>query len=244
MPSRGTQVVEWFFGRGLSISCGLTWFPREWIQYSRDEQILRIRETLPREMSEPNINTAVIGTLIDFLAARTASGWQHRFHTTNWDFLLQREISQHFPKGTLKPWWLASSHVFHHNGTVEILSDDTSRSQILLESDQESTRTLSIESEKGFSNLIWSRVFVVVGMSFECSVDRFLFKALSRVQEELPVGESLWIVVNPNAETLFYTRMIILKNLPSAIVRTCASNLQLWLAHETPELQSCGAISR
>ena len=124
-----TQVVEWFFGRGLSIGCGLHWsVPEVWKAFSREDQVAMITQAIQEEMSAAHTDTRDIEAFLDILATKTQPDWQHRFHTTNWDYLLQREISQRFPTGTVKQCWLASSHVYHHNGTAEMPSGDPFRS--------------------------------------------------------------------------------------------------------------------
>jgi hypothetical protein len=239
-----TQVVEWFFGRGLSIGCGLDWsVPDKWKSLPREDQVAKIKQAIPEEMSRTHIDTRDIETFLDILATKTQQDWQHRFHTTNWDYLLQREISRRFPVETVKPWWLASSHVYHHNGTAEVPSSDPFRSQLLLESDPRTARWPSPESDSAFDKLIYSRLFVVVGMSFECAVDRFLFKALNRVQDDCPVGESYWIVVNPNGSILNDTNSKILDALPAAVVCTQKSSFGSWIRGDFLELTNQGALS-
>jgi len=109
--------------------------------------------------------------LIDLLSSRTSGEWCHHFNTTNWDYLLQREISLNTSQQ--KPRWLLNSHVFHLNGSVEDWGDASKRSEILLESDSASQRTWSIEASKSFNTLIHQRLVIVVGMSFTCATDRF-----------------------------------------------------------------------
>jgi hypothetical protein len=239
-----TQVVEWFFGRGLSIGCGLRWsVPEVWKAFSREDQVAMITQAIQEEMSAAHIDTRDIEAFLDLLATRTTKGWQHRFHTTNWDYLLRLEIGRRFPAGTVKPWWLASSHVYHHNGTAEMPSGDPFRSPLLLESDPYAARRPSPESDSAFDKLINSRLFVVVGMSFECAVDRFLFKALKRVQDDCPVGESCWLVVNPSVNALKATHSKILDALPAAVVCTQKSSFGSWVRGNFLELTNQGAIS-
>ena len=236
-----TPVVEWFFGRGLSIGCNLKWTVRDdWKGYPREEQIYLIQQAILEQMSDPTIVTTDITRFLDILAYRTAPPWQHRFHTTNWDYLLQREITRRYPAGSYKPRWLASPHVYHHNGTVEKLANNAHRSPILLETDVEEARVASLESDKAFTSFLWSRVFVVVGMSFECAVDRFLFKALQRVQNEMAVGESHWIVVNPYTKSLQDTLQQLNTALPGATVSGCAMKFDSWLDQKMSQLQPLG----
>ena len=240
-----TRVVEWFFGRGLSIGCGLHWtVPEVWKAFSREDQCTLIRQAIQREMSARHIDTRNIELFLDTLAAKTTQGWQHRFHTTNWDYLLQREISQRFPDGAVKPWWLTSSHVYHHNGTAESPSSDPFRSELLLESDPQTARKPSRESDSAFERLVSSRLFVVVGISFECAVDRFLFKALKRVQDQLQVGESCWLVVNPSVNALKDTHAKILDALPEAAVSSRVITFGDWVQTDMQELVNFDVLTR
>lgn len=239
-----TQVVEWFFGRGLSIGCGLDWsVPEEWKALPREDQIAMIRPAIQQEMAVAHIDTRDIEKFLDILATKTQRDWQHRFHTTNWDYLLQREISRRFPAGTYKPQWLASSHVYHHNGTAEVPSIDLFRSHLLLESDSQTARRPSPESNSAFQRLIFSRLFVVVGVSFECAGDRLLFKALQRVREDCPVGDSCWLVVNPSADARKDTHSKILDALPAAAVCTRPMNFGCWVQTRLPELVHRGVLA-
>ena len=237
-----SHTVEWFFGRGLSIGCGLSWtVPAEWHAFNRDDRIARIKAALSSEMSACHVNTSDIRHFLDLLAQRTVSPWRHQFHTTNWDYLLQREILN---LGlTVQPPWCAESHVYHLNGTVEKLPDNLRRSQFVLESDPAQQRVATTEGDIAFNKFIWSNVFVVVGMSFECEVDRYLLSALKRVEDDLPIGESTWIVLNPNEETLASTRARLQAALPQASIAGSATTFRAWLNAGTPELQSCGALA-
>jgi hypothetical protein len=56
--------------------------------------------------------------------------------------------------------------------------------------------------EQAVRYIIWRRAFVIVGMSFECLMDRAFLKALGSVEDDLPIGNSWWLIVNPNYEAL------------------------------------------
>lgn len=236
-----TETVEWFFGRGLSIGCGLTWsVPVEWTLRPRDEQIARIKSTITAEMDADSIDTADIRYFFDLIAKHTAPSWLHQFHTTNWDYLLQREILALDFK--VQPDWCASTHVFHLNGTVEPLENESHRSKFVLESDPINERVASTEENVAFNKFIWSRTFVVIGMSFECEVDKYLLSQLNRVQDDLPIGESRWIVVNPNLDALATTCERLKKALPRSEIVGNASTFRGWIKEKMPELQARGAI--
>ena len=237
-----TSTVEWFFGRGLSIGCGLTWtVPPEWNALPRADQITRIKAAILSEMSARHIDVGDIRRLLDLLANRTAPLWTHQFHTTNWDYLLQRKV---LSLGlTVQPPWCAETHVYHLNGTVEELPNNSRRSNIVLETDPSHERVASIEGNVSFNKFIWSRMFVVVGMSFECEVDKYLLSKLKQVEDDLPIGESQWVVVNPNAAALAATCARLQAALPGAKITSTESTLRAWIHAQVPELQACGAIA-
>jgi hypothetical protein len=186
-------------------------------------------------------STTDIHLFLDLLANRTVSPWQHRFHTTNWDFLLQREILALGHK--ILPKWCAETHVYHLNGTVEDLPDNSRRSVFVLESDPPHARVATTEVNIAYNNFIFSKTFVVVGMSFECEVDRYLLSALNRVEDDLPIGESFWIVLNPNTDALSATCDRLQAALPRAKIVGNAKTFRAWLDAQVPELQSGGAIA-
>lgn len=236
------HTVEWFFGRGLSIGCGLSWVvPADWRSLSRDEQIARIKVALVSEMAAASVDTRDIRLFFDILANRTVSPWQHQFHTTNWDFLLQREILSLGHK--VQPPWCAETHVYHLNGTVEDLPDNSQRSAFVLESDSLRARVATTEGNIAYNKFIWSQTFVVVGMSFECQVDKYLLSALNRVEDDLPIGESLWIVLNPDPDALSATCAQLHVALPRAKIVSSATTFRAWLDTQLPQLQSRGAIA-
>lgn len=234
--------VDWFFGRGLSIGCGLTWsVPTEWAGLARDNQISQIKAAVSAEMSARHVDTTDIRNFLDVLAQHTVDSWQHQFHTTNWDYLLQRELLK--LGHTVQPSWCAETHVYHLNGTVEELPDNSRRSAFVLESDTGAARQSSVEGNKAFEKLIWNQTFVVVGMSFECEVDKFLLGALRDVEDDLPIGESLWLVVNPDAHALAASCERLNAALPRAVVTPIHATFGAWLRAQLPELRACGAIA-
>lgn len=236
------HTVEWFFGRGLSIGCGLKWVvPTDWHSLPRDEQIARIKVALVSEMSTAYVDTGDIRLFLALLAKHTVSPWRHQFHTTNWDFLLQREILALGHK--LQPPWCAETHVYHLNGTVEDLPDNSRRSMFVLESDPAGARVATTEGNIAYNKFIWSQTFVVVGMSFECEVDKYLLSALKRVEDDLPIGESFWIVLNPNTGVLSATCDRLQAALPRAKIVGSVTTFRAWLDAQAPELKSRGAIA-
>lgn len=139
------QTVNWLFGHGLSIGCNLTWtVPPEWAAIPRDQKIDQIKTALLNEMRRFTIDCSSIHSLLRILANKTTPAWRHRFITTNWDYLLQKEILNLELK--ILPSWLANSHVFHLNGTIEDLPDNLYRSPFLLEEDRAQERYFTPEA--------------------------------------------------------------------------------------------------
>ena len=178
--NNGAKRIDWLFGRGLSIGCGLYWsVPGPWATLPRAEAIGQIKEAIRAEMDSTQIDCSSIHSLLKLLSERTAvHPWRHMFLTTNWDFLLQREVLALGHK--TQPAWSAETNVFHLNGTVEVLPENKNRSPFLLESDGPDQRMASIEANIAFTHMAWNRTSVVVGMSFECEVDKFLLTSLNR----------------------------------------------------------------
>jgi hypothetical protein len=234
--------VDWFFGRGLSISCGLAWsVPPEWSLLPRADLISQLKAEVSKEMSQPHVLTGDIKRFLSILANHTVPPWQHQFHTTNWDYLLQREILE---LGlAVQPPWCAETHVYHLNGTVEQTPDNSHRSEFVLESDPSNARTATTEGNLAFNKFIWNRTFVVIGMSFECEVDKYLLNSIRRVQDDLPIGESSWYILNPDEFVLAKTANRIKAALPRAKVATLPTTFREWLGENLPELQDCGALA-
>lgn len=191
-------------------------------------------------MRRPSVDCSSIQRFLDTLQGHTKPDWRHLFVTTNWDYLLQREI---LAMGlTMQPPWLANSHVFHVNGTVEVLPDNSNRSPFLLEEDRVGQRIFTPEANIAYTHMIWQRTFVVVGISFECETDRFLLSALNRVESDLPIGESTWFLVNCNVQSLAVSAERISRALPRAKVKPIPATFEAWLAARFPELQTHGVL--
>jgi len=236
------RMVVWLFGRGLSIECALSWsVPSAWKVFPREDRVAKIKARLLAEMDSPDVDIRVLRRFLDLLK-QTARGWRHLFITTNWDFLLQRELGSMFSE---VPHWLRDTHVFHFNGTVEVLPDNSRRSDFLLEDDGPELRTRSFrthEAREAFNRMTWESVFVVVGMSFECQPDRFLLRYLGRVKDMLPIGGSDWIIVNRDEDALNRVRELILAELPNARVECVARRFSDWLNARLPELGAKGVF--
>lgn len=185
-------------------------------------------------MERPEIECTSIRSFLELMAHRTNIGWRHRLITTNWDYLLQQEIEK--LNLSCLPSWLDNSHVFHLNGTVEILENNSRRSPFLLEEDSGACRTNTQEANDAYNKMILDRYFVIVGMSFECETDKFLLRALGRVEDDMPIGESSWIVVNPDKSALKTSCRFIQDALPHASVISICATLSGWLQTGPKEL--------
>lgn len=172
--------------------------------------------------------------LLEVLSNNTPPGYRHRFITTNWDYLLQEVLLKQ--PWEMLPAWLENSHVYHLNGTVEVLPDSSKRSPLLLESDGATQRVSTVEADIVYNKMIWDTLFVIVGMSFECQTDKFLLRTLGRVEDDLPIGESSWLVANRNPQTAEVIRQRIEQALPGAEVQTISIGFSEWIAAGLPEV--------
>lgn len=238
-----SKRVDWLFGRGLSMGCGLVWAPvKEKLQeLTREEQLRAIEDQLLAAMGDQSISTAPIRNFLTLMAEKTNKPWRHRLCTTNWDNLLQKEVDAMVFEEL--PEWMENSHVFHLNGGIEAAVHPDFRGGILVEWDSESVRKFAPESESVFARAQWNTTFVVVGMSFECAVDRLFLQQLGSVAPHMPIGESRWIVVDPNCEALKKVSERICCCLPGAQVYPVGMGFASWISNGAPELQRLGVIS-
>ena len=207
----------------------------------REQKIAKIKKELIIASGDPSVDTTVYRKLLNNLDSRTATSWQHRFGTTNWDCLIEKEINS-LNLEDLPPW-LADSHVFHINGTVEEWGTEKYRSPFLLEEDSYQQRTPTLEADKFFNFMIWGNFFIVVGMSFECETDRFLLASLNKVEDDLPIGNSVWFVLNPDKETLKVSSSRIQSALPRSKVYTAPKKLEEWIDEGMVALKEIGVFT-
>jgi len=80
-------------------------------------------------------------------------------------------------------------------------------------------------------------------MSFECEMDKSLLAALGCVGDDMPIGESTWVVVNRNSRALKLSCSRIGEILPDASVVPVCSDFASWVENRMPELVECGALS-
>ena len=236
------SVVNWIFGRGISIGCGLSWrVPEEWVATPREETIEKIKLKLRKEMKAEYVDKSLLVNFIEQLSSRTSKDWCHQFITTNWDYLLQEVILDLNLKE--QPYWLRDSHVWHLNGSVEEFENNTNRSPFLLESDSYDIRKPAYEANVIFNRLIWGDIFYVVGMSFECKTDRYLLQSINRVEDDLPIGESYWFLINPDKNALEVSSTRIKRAMPRAKVYKAPITLEQWIGSGMEGLVNLGVFS-
>lgn len=237
------NCVAWLFGRGASIACNLRWMvPSEWTGDDRFLQVEKIRTAILAEMDHPDNDTRPYQQLLETLARRTKTGWKHSFFTTNWDYLLQREILRLGLK--IVPPWLQETHVFHLNGTVECTSASNIpglRAPFLLERDSFRARTTSQEFNQALQFLSWRQHFIVVGVSFSCETDQ-AFLTILREVKQLAVGSAWWHVVDPSQNSGEAVASHIGVALPEAKVTSSTMGFAEWVTQGMPELSQMGVL--
>jgi hypothetical protein len=196
----------WLFGRGASIDCGLSWtVPEKW-KYdllngieTRENHIKKINSTLLEEMKSVHFKENTYYNFLEYLSKNTE---KNRFATTNWDYLLQRELTHWIKCNNCKsiPDFLIKgtqgSMVYHFNGSIE-QGEFRNRSKILLETDESEVRQKSYESNNAFNDLLECSDIVIVGMSFECDVDKGLLKSFKNFSSDFPISKAKFTIVNP-----------------------------------------------
>jgi len=241
-----SNCLVWIFGRGASAACNLHWtVPEEWQLDGREVQIANIKKAIRSKMNRPDIDTSPYKFLLSELSNRTNPNWHHRFLTTNWDFLLQREIKQLGLTAT--PRWLQETHVYHINGTVEEWpsaekAQPPLRSPFLLESDLPNQRLYASEVEQAVRYIIWRQAFVIVGMSFECAMDRAFLSALGSFEDDLPIGNSWWLIMNPNKEALQKVCARLQSAFPKSNYCIEPVGFNEWLREGMPQLVVAGVL--
>jgi len=223
------------------MACNLRWgVPSDWARLSREIKIDRIKLELRMAMDAPDVDCSVIRNYLFQLESRTSQSCAHRLVTTNWDYLLQREILN-MGFETL-PKWLLSSHVSHLNGTIENLDSDY-RSPFLLEEDLGSQRWATPEADIAYNEMLGAKCVVVVGMSFECETDRFLLAAMHRAEDDVPLGEALVIVLNLDQAALDKVSKRIKASLPRAKIWPVRQSFEAWVDEGMPELRAAGFLN-
>lgn len=235
-----SKCLVWIFGRGASAACGLNWtVPKDWEKLDRFTQIAKIKDAIRQEMKVSKATP--YKNLLNKLSASTKHNWHHRFITTNWDYLLEREIENLNLK--VAPSWLRNTHVAHLNGTVEELEDNSNRSPFLLETDAATVRKQTIEANITFNNLLWQQTFIVVGVSFTCEMDRSLLHAINQIEDYSPIGESTWLIINHSNEELNQVKKLIKTAIPCSDIKGVKIDFGIWCETAMNELVEIGVLS-
>lgn len=205
---------------------------------SRDQHVGLITAAIRQEMDQPSVHSRAYRYLMDLFSTKMEDKSHHRLITTNWDFLLQLEVErwiQHNTGGVAPRFLSTHGTVYHLNGTVEV-GNFKNRSPFLLETDSSTLRKRTYEANQAFKFLQWSTLIVIVGMSFECDMDKRLLAALRASEDNLPIGSALFFVVEPYAETLKATSNKLATCFPRASVIQVRKGLEEWMCEEAPEL--------
>lgn len=245
MVGRQKQGCTWLFGRGASIANGLSWVvPQEWKddllaeRVAREAHVGMIIEVMGQEMSQVPKNSTPYRRLLAIMANQTVDQGHHRLLTTNWDYLLQRDVNGliNANRGYVPRFLGAQGMVYHLNGSAEP-GDFQNRSSFLLETDSASVRKATYEANTALTCLLWSNLVVIVGMSFECDVDRGLLATLRAHEDYTPIGSALFVVVEPNMETLESTYAKLAHCFPRAGCIRVNLGLAEWIDSGLPELR-------
>lgn len=240
-----SQGCAWLFGRGASIANGLSWVvPQDWKddllaeRVTRETHVGMITGALRQEMERMPENSSPYRRLLDIMASSTVDHGHHQLLTTNWDYLLQRDVNGWINASRLDyaPRFLSThSMVYHLNGSAEP-GDFQNRSPLLLETDSPSVRNATYEANQALTYLLWSNLVVIVGMSFECDMDRGLLATLRAHEDNTRIGSALFVVVEPNRETLESTYAKLARCFPRAGGIRVNSGLAEWIDSGMPEL--------
>lgn len=235
---------SWLFGRGASIANGLPWVvPDEWKRdlidgkVSREAHIGMIEAAIRSEVRKPSVHCDPYMRLINIMAERTVDQGHHLLMTTNWDYLLQREVNAWIEANQpgLKPHFLTDSWVYHFNGSAKP-GEFQNRSPFMLETDSASDRKKTYEANQAYNRLLWSTLIVMVGMSFECDTDKGLLGALREHADNVPIGGATFIVVDPSKETLEHTFAMLAACFPRAGGLRVSMGLAEWIDAGMPDL--------
>lgn len=239
------QSCTWLFGRGASIANGLSWVvPQDWKddlfaeRVTRETHVGMIIAALRHEMTQvPDVSTPY-RRLLDIMASRTVDQGHHQLLTTNWDYFLQRDVSGWInasSQGCAPRFLSTHGMVYHLNGSAEP-GDFQNRSPFMLETDSQSVRNATYEANQALRYLLWSNLVVIVGMSFECDMDRGLLATLRAHEDNTPIGSAFFVVVEPNRETLESTYAKLAHCFPRAGGIRVNSSLAEWIDSGLPEL--------
>lgn len=239
------QHCTWLFGRGASIANGLPWeVPSAWKddlasgRVAREAHVQMIIDAIRDKISKLPTEGTPYRRLLDVMATRTVDQGRHGLMTTNWDYLLQRDLTNWVEanRSGLTPRFLSThGSVYHFNGSAEP-GDFNNRSPFMLESDDAGLRRATYEANKAFEDLLWSDLVVIVGMSFECQTDKGLLAALRAHEDNVPIGSALFLIVEPHRATLESTYAKLAACFPRAGGLRVHSGFSEWIDSGMPEL--------
>lgn len=236
----------WLFGRGASVANGLPWVvPDGWNRdlssgrVSREEHVVKITNAIRHAMNGLSVNCAPYRHLLNIMAERTVDEGYHSLMTTNWDYLLQREVTAWIKEDYegVVPRFLGGTWgvVYHFNGSVEP-GESQNRSPVLLETDSAQSRIATYEANAAFERLLWSTLIVIVGMSFECNTDKGLLSALRAHEDNVPIGRAIFVIVDPCIERLESSFAKLAASFPRAGGVRVNMGLAEWIEAGMPEL--------
>lgn len=226
------KIVVWLFGRGCSVSCGLPWKVKWWYQaMPRACRVKLIKKAIRKEITRVPVGVGPYKVMLDLFLTHTDPRYCHALLTTNWDFLLQREISSFCQSA--KPKWLYDSHVFHLNGSAEQWGV---RSEMLLETDPPSARKGSHEANKAYNIMLNQKLFIVIGMSFKCPTDKSFLNQLQKHEDFFPAGDATWLVVNNSQSDLLVTGRALTQRFPGCKTVLVCDTFDDWIKKKCPEL--------
>ena len=230
---------------GASISNGLSWVvPKQWKEdliagnISREMHVEMIMTSLREKMAMTSDHPSAYRRLLDIMATKTVNQGYHRLITTNWDYLLQREVDNWIianQPGYVPEFLKPEGMVIHLNGSIEP-GKFQNRSPFLLETDSFEFRKAAVEANKAFNKLLWSNLIVIVGMSFECDIDKGLLATLKLHEDNMPIGSALFVVVDPMEESLERSIIRLASCFPRARVSRIQKRMEDWIDGGMPEL--------
>lgn len=216
----------WIFGRGASIACGAAWEePETWKEKDRHERIQNINRNLAKQMRNVPVGRNPYSHLLFLLEHKTTPNQKSLFITTNWDYLLQREIDS----GDYDPCPRGSGqrYVWHLNGSIKKGRDSRYCSPIILPEDDK--RTDNQEFSWAMNQIVCERLFIIVGMSFQCKADEKILRVLRPDQNKLPFGEGRYLIVNNSAKDLERLESVIKSYFPRVDIIKEQADFKSWI---------------